>query len=266
MSFDVKIWGARGSMPCTEPSKQKFGGDTSCIELTINTRRVVIDAGSGLAQLGLANGSRSYKADLLLSHGHLDHVQGIPFFAPLYRGDSEIRMWRADPDPLVPLLDPPLSPVSLDLMRGLTDIHIIQAGDVLDLGDEIWVRTMALNHPGGSLAFRVEALGKVFTTLFDHEPGIVPAIDAAIPDFARNSDLLVIDATFDATDLASKRGWGHGTWDQACDIAASAGARQLLLFHHDPRKDDAALDAVERAAQTRFSAASCARQGSNFVL
>ncbi|GIL40774.1 MBL fold metallo-hydrolase [Roseiterribacter gracilis] len=266
MSFDVKIWGARGSMPCTGASHATYGGDTACIELTIDTRRVVIDAGTGLAQLGLTHPNRAYACDLLLSHGHLDHVQGIPFFAPLYRGDSEIRLWRADPDPLAPLLDPPLSPVSLDLMRGLTDIHIVQAGDVLDLGDGITVRTLALNHPGGSLGFRVEAQGKVFTTLFDHEPGIVAAIDAAIPDFARNSDLLVVDATFDATDLASKRGWGHGTWEQACDIAKSCGARQLLLFHHDPRNDDVALDEVERAAQAVFSAASCARQGSTVSL
>jgi phosphoribosyl 1,2-cyclic phosphodiesterase len=265
VSFEVKIWGARGSMPCTGEAMRRYGGDTSCLELTIGTRRVIVDAGSGLAQLGLAHGSRALTADILLSHAHLDHVQGMPFFGPLYRGDSEIRLWRAEPDPLASLLAPPLSPVTLDLMRGLTAIYIVQAGDVLDLGDGILVRTAALRHPGGALGFRIEAEGKSLVTVFDHEPGD-PATDEAVLALACNSDLLVVDATFDANDVADTAGWGHGTWEQACDLAGSAGARRLLLFHHDPRKDDAALDGIERAAQDRFSGASCARQGSTIAL
>jgi phosphoribosyl 1,2-cyclic phosphodiesterase len=265
MTFEVKIWGARGSMPCTGEAMRRYGGDTSCLDLTIGTRRVIVDAGSGLAQLGLAHGSGAFAADLLLSHAHLDHVQGLPFFEPLYRGDSQIRLWRAEADPLAALLAPPLSPVTLDMMRGLTAIHNVQAGDELDLDDGILVRTAALNHPGGALGFRIEAEGKSLVTVFDHEPGEA-AIDQAVLGLARNSDLLVVDATFDADDVADRRGWGHGTWEQACDLAGSAGARRLLLFHHDPRKDDAALDGVERAAQDRFSGAACARQGSTIAL
>lgn len=266
MTVQVRFWGVRGSLPTPGPSTLRYGGNTACLQLLFerddgSVRSVLVDAGSGLAAYSRSLSPGPVTTDLFLTHAHLDHVQGLPFFAAAYDPNSHVALWHlAEHDPLPHLMVMPLSPVPLAALRGIGAQHVISAGDQVAFDDTIHITTGRLNHPGGSMGYRFEHRGKVVALLFDHEHGDA-ACDATALALAKGADLVVYDATYDDASYEAHRGWGHSTWQHGCDLASAAGARKLALFHHEPTNDDARMDAIATAARARFPGAFVAAEG-----
>ena len=268
MSFQVKIWGCRGSIPVATPQNIRFGGSTACIELDINGQTVIIDAGSGIRELGAEITRRgTASAHLLLSHGHYDHVMGLPFFSPVYDRGMKLDVWSGHTDGkpstreiIAGFMQEPYLPVTIDLMCASLSYHDIKAGSTLDLGNGVTATSCRTNHPGGCLAWRVDNDGCSFVYLSDHEHGN-SVVDKALVAFSEGADLMLYDAMYTDREYENRKGFGHSTWREACKVAQSAGVRELLLFHHAPERTDAELEAIEAQAHSLFSGASAARDG-----
>lgn len=269
MSFEIKIWGCRGSIPVSSPDHVRFGGSTACIEININGNIIIIDAGSGIRELGtdlLKRGTRV--ANLLLSHGHYDHIMGLPFFYPVYNAEMQLHMWsghtNSNPcthDIISDFMREPYLPVSLDIMHASMNFYDVKEGAEVDLGNGNKAVSCATNHPGGCFAWRVTDGKRVFVYWSDHEHGD-DEIDARLTRFAKDADVLIYDAMYTDEEYPSmKKGFGHSTWRKGCEFAQKAGVQQLLLFHHAPERTDSQLEAIEARAHKVFSGASAARDG-----
>ena len=263
----VRFRGVRGSTPSPGLSTARYGGNTSCIEVRAGGEILILDAGTGIRTLGtdlLAEfGSASLDVTLLMSHMHWDHIQGLPFFAPAYSASHRIRLMAAPGagakllEALSNQMNPINFPVGLDQMKGLAAIEEIASNDVT-LG-AFRVQLFALNHPGGCAGFRIEAAGRSFAYLPDHEPfqsvtraghdvGAKAQTEALI-DFVRGVDLLILDTQYTEPEYASRLGWGHGCLPDSVFIAQGAGVKQFALFHHDPSHTDLEIDAMVEAAR-----------------
>lgn len=272
MSVIVRFWGVRGSFPVADPAMAGFGGDTACVEVEAEGRRIVFDAGTGLRALGQALAEDpAPRLDLLLSHYHLDHVMGLTGFAALWRPETQLRLWTPrlggaqESDPVGQLFAPPFFPVSLEATPALIERRWFTPGRSIDLSGGVKLRTQRLAHPGGSTGFRLEAAGKVVAYLTDVELG-ADAPNPALVGFAADADLLICDAMFGDADISRHRGWGHSSARQAAALAAAARARRLALFHHAPSANDAMLGARAAEAAAAGEAVMLARQGQAIVL
>ncbi len=227
-----------------------FGGNTPCVEVrTAANDLVIIDAGSGLRLLGeelmkaeFAQGSGF--AHVLFSHYHWDHLQGFPFFAPAFVPGNRFEVWSADgltEEMLTKQQSAPNFPVPFAGMGATFEFHVLTPGTELYDG-RLRVTPMALDHPGTSHGFRVEADGKVFIFATDAEyKKVDDQFLAHYTDFFRDADLLLFDAQYSFTESLDKRDWGHSTAAIGVEIAAHTGVKQLVLFHHDPRTSDEQL-------------------------
>ena len=268
MSFQVKIWGARGSIPVASPDHMKFGGSTACVELDINGHKVIIDAGSGIRELGMEIMEKGIAcAHLLISHGHYDHVMGLPFFYPVYKTDMQLDIWsgHTNGNPctrniIAGFMQEPYLPVNLDLMHANMVFHDIKEAEQIDLGNGISATTCSTNHPGGCLAWRVTDGSKSVVYWSDHEHGD-KSIDDKLTAFSKDADILLYDAMYTDKEYPSKVGFGHSTWRKACEFAASAKAKQLLLFHHSPERTDRQMEAIEADAAKIFPGTRAAHEG-----
>ena len=280
--MQVKFWGVRGSIPSPGSQTVKYGGNTACIQLQPEgvERHLVIDAGSGIRDLGnhllCAENGRSRSADLFLTHTHLDHIIGFPFFAPLFRPDWTLNVYgplTCEEDDLKTVLGTQLSyrffPVRQAELAANVNYSNLPEGH-LDLGDGIKVATAYLNHPLLCLAYRFDCDGCTICTAYDTEPFQNPfSVDPDDPgsteamvyegeqaaaeanqrlaSFVRGADLLIHDAQYTASEYeAHYIGWGHTAIEDAVDLAERAGVKQLVLFHHDPQRSDAQLDEFSR--------------------
>ncbi len=256
--FRVTFWGVRGSAPTPGRESLIYGGNTSCLEVTCGGRRLLFDAGTGIQAFCRADGDGSDDLDLFLSHAHLDHINGLPYLATHRARGSACRLWVGHLDSeaqmrgvLETLMGPPIFPIRLADMPLRFDIRLFKAGDILTPGDGIEIRTAPLNHPDRATGYRIDFSGKsiAFVTDTEHVPG---KPDARILDLIRDADLFIYDSTFTDEGFAPKAGWGHSTWQEGARLADAAGVRTFVVFHHDPEKDDAAMDEVARAvARTR---------------
>jgi phosphoribosyl 1,2-cyclic phosphodiesterase len=251
----IRFWGTRGSIPTPGPTTVRYGGNTSCVEVRDSTGTLlVLDAGTGLRELGVAlmngNGSRPFSIDLLLSHLHWDHIQGIPFFRPAYDPNSMLRIRGPKQSrPMKELLgmgmDDPFFPVDLDDLPAKLEI-----GELEHLSDEkigkFRVRSAHLYHPAPALAYRVEADGRSLVYATDTEDPFSGKVNPVI-ELAQGADTLIHDAQFLKSDF--KPTWGHSTIESAIDVAAKAKVKRLVLYHHDPDRSDDALDHIGRDAQ-----------------
>jgi phosphoribosyl 1,2-cyclic phosphodiesterase len=268
MPFQVKIWGCRGSIPVATPENIRYGGSTACVELQIGEQTIIIDAGSGIRELGSEIARRgTAHAHLLLSHGHYDHLMGLPFFSPVYDRGMKLDIWSGHTggapctrDIIAGFMKEPYLPVTIDLMCANMRYHDIEAGSTLDLGHGISARSCPTNHPGGCLAWRVDCDGKSFVYLSDHEHG-KSDVDEALVAFSEGADLMVYDAMYTDQEYPLRKGFGHSTWREACKTAKAANVRELLLFHHAPERSDAELEAIEAKAHALFPGAGAARDG-----
>lgn len=270
--FDVTTWGARGTRPATGQQFEHFGGDTACIEIDLGDRVIVLDAGSGIVGLGRALIDRpAGPLDLFISHAHMDHIIGLPFFAPLFAPDREVTLWFAGtegaPDAealLDTLVQPPLLPFTRAAFRcKLALRQLPRAGSVvLETGCE--VSTVALNHPGGNTGIKVAAAGRSLAYCCDFEPDGGTA-DADLRGFLSGSDMAVLDTTYTPEEYPEHRGYGHSDWMQSGAAARAAGVGLLGLFHHAPDRTDDALRHIARAA-AQVTPALAMRQGETIDL
>lgn len=268
MPFEVTFWGVRGTVPCPFPDHMRYGGNTSCVQVEVAGRTIILDGGTGLRPLGkhlVDTGAR--RATILLSHLHLDHVNGFPFFAPgfLPGFSCDVHAARRDGKPdlrsvLGGLMEPPLFPVPLRDLEADFAFEDFDLGSTLGLGDGIRVRTSPLHHPDGSTGFRIEHEGRAlaYVTDTEHVPG---QADERVLDLIAGADLVIYDATYTEDEWCQRVGWGHSTWNEGVRLCRLAGARRLALFHHDPDHDDDFLDGMETQARAAWSGVFAAREG-----
>jgi phosphoribosyl 1,2-cyclic phosphodiesterase len=265
----VRFWGVRGSIACPGPETIRYGGNTPCIEVRCAERVVIFDAGTGLRALGnaLIKDRTVREYDIFLTHCHLDHVIGLPFFAPFFAEGYRIRIWAGN---LLPadniqqvmrrLMSSPLFPVEVEIFKSAIEFHDFSSGDVLRPFSDITLRTAPLDHPDGASGYRLEHGGRVFSIISDTE-GYPGKRDKELLALARGADLIIYDSTFTEEEIATRHGWGHSTWARGIRLAEEAGAKQLCLFHHDPSHDDNFMDMVAADANDARPGTITAREG-----
>jgi phosphoribosyl 1,2-cyclic phosphodiesterase len=264
--FWFKFWGTRGSLPAPRPTTNKYGGNTPCMEVRAGKQVLIFDAGSGIRALGekLLKEFKKIDATLLFSHYHWDHIHGFPFFAPAFNPNNhfvvygEPRGSRNVKDILSGQMAMPYFPVPLEVMQARFDFRDVRPRATLQIG-QVVIKTQALNHPGHCLSYRIEYKGKSVVYATDTEHG--SRLDSRLVEHARGADYLIYDAAYtDAEINAGKKGFGHSTWREGVKVARAAEVKKLLLFHHEPCRDDRALSAIEEAARRNFKGASAARE------
>jgi phosphoribosyl 1,2-cyclic phosphodiesterase len=274
----ITFWGVRGSIPTPGPNTVQVGGNTSCVEVRAGKAIVIFDGGTGLRMLGKKLlKEMPIVAHMFFSHVHWDHIQGFPFFEPafvpgnlfhLYGGNNVSRTLG---ETLSGQMDHPNFPVSLTVMAAKMTFRDLHEGEVVDVDDGEGGRAAITNargnHPQGVYAFRLEHAGRVFVYATDteHYDG---RMDDALLRLARGADVLVYDAQYTPEEYAGtagtggpKKGWGHSTYEEGAKIAKAAGARQLVLFHHDPVQNDDAVREKERRAKELFPNTIAAQEG-----
>jgi len=252
--FVLHFWGVRGTLPMPGEATLTYGGNTSCVEVRCGEHVLVLDAGSGLKAMGDRHAAQTM--DILLSHTHIDHVLGLPFFTPAYDAKHHIRLWAGNLKPesdlrsvISHLMAPPLFPLTPDNFRAQIEYHDFTAGD--EVRHDSWnkagirITTMPLPHPDRATGYRIEYGGKslCYITDYEHVPG---TIDPALVAFVKEADCLIYDSTYDDEEFEHFKGWGHSTWQQAARLADAAKVKTLVLFHHDPDATDSKLN--KRAA------------------
>jgi phosphoribosyl 1,2-cyclic phosphodiesterase len=256
--MSIVCWGTRGTTPSPGAGTVHYGGNTSCLEVRVQGRSLILDAGSGIVSLGRHLAAAGQSAiDLFLTHFHWDHIQGLPFFIPMFDAAATIRVHAEPPegmqlDDLLNLqMRRPYSPVSVDEMAARVEY--------LPMGGRPWtdgnvlVTPFRVRHPDNAHGFRVQCDDLSVVYIPDNEPECtdyvtVGAWDDTIRTFVRGVDLLVHDAMFTESEYRHRRRWGHGTVDQAISLCRTANVRRLLLFHHHPDRTDQQLRAIEEAA------------------
>jgi phosphoribosyl 1,2-cyclic phosphodiesterase len=268
----LRLWGVRGSTPAPGVETERYGGETAAMEVVIGGRSILVDCGSGARALGhdlIAAGVDDI--DMLFTHFHLDHICGLPFFKPAYYPNIRLRIHAGhlgeDEDPreiLCRIMSPPIFPVAFDRLAACECLRF-HALDRLDLGGDVEIDTIALNHPNGSTGYRFRRGGKTLVTITDHEHGD-PEIDAAVEAFVRGADVMVYDGMFDAAEYPGFVGWGHSTWQEGLELADRAGVRVPIIFHHHPDRTDDEIDAYAEEARRRHPGVIFARQGMEIPL
>jgi phosphoribosyl 1,2-cyclic phosphodiesterase len=254
------IWGCRGSLATPGPQTVRYGGNTSCVELELDDGTIVVlDAGTGVRELGLRLAVRREPIHLCLTHLHLDHLEGLGFFRPLWTEGAELHVW-GPASPVTPLRDriarylsPPLFPMQLGDVPASVTFH--------DLPDEPWTIGSArfhaepVAHPGVTVGYRIEENGHSLVYIPDHEPALGNDLRALSPDWmsgftlAREASVVIHDAQYTEQEYPQKVGWGHSSIADAVAFARIAGAERLVLFHHDPMHGDAELERLLERAQ-----------------
>jgi len=253
----VRLWGTRGSLASSGPDTIGYGGNTSSVEVRGADGGVLaLDAGTGMRRLGMVIGPDVQRIDILLTHLHMDHIQGLGFFAPLFRPAGEVHIW-GPPSTTLDLrsrlaryLSPPLFPVRIRDLEARVMFHDVPAAPFTIGSFRVWADPVL--HPGPTVGYRIEEHGAVVTYLPDHEPSLGGCVFTerwtSGFDLASGADLLIHDAQYSAAERAGRVGWGHSSVDEAVELAAATGARQLILFHHDPGHDDATLERLSASA------------------
>ena len=254
--MNLKIWGSRGSLASPGATTKRYGGNTSCIEVRPPGCDVVIlDAGTGIRELGMRLVEEGCKRmHLLLTHLHVDHLEGLGMFEPIWRPETELHIWGpASPiasldERIAMYFSPPLFPVHLSEVPAT--IHYHDASESEWTIDGARFASHAIIHPGPTVGYRVEAGGKSLAYLTDHEPALGSDLASDSPEWisgfalARDVDLLIHDCQYSTEEYRTRQGWGHSTTEQVAHFAERAGADRLLLFHHDPMHADEMLETM----------------------
>lgn len=275
----VQFWGTRGSIATPGPETNRYGGNTPCVEAQADDgTRLIFDCGTGARKLGLALAKGGpVRAHVFIGHTHADHIQGLPFFVPAFVPGSHLTFYgppgvdRTFPSAVGGLMDYPYFPVPMQDLPARLDFEEVSEGQ-FSIGD-ICVKTQYLNHTAPCMGWRVELGQASLVYATDHEPHAAslwrpdraegqfdPALmlhpsDARHVEFLRDADVLIHDAQYTAAEYPAKVGWGHSTLEYVLDVAIAARVKRLVLFHHDPARDDAAVDALLADARRRMAEA-----------
>ena len=262
--MQIKLWGTRGSIPSPGPATVRYGGNTSCVQVTLSDgSRLVLDAGSGIRNLTLDFAEdEPRRLHLLLTHLHLDHIQGLLFFSPLFDSRMEVTIWGpAAPsgtlqDRIARYLSAPLTPVEVRELPCRLDFRDCPASE-WDIGPAR-IRAEAVTHRGPTLGFRITEGDRSFCYLPDHEPALAGPLEGLDAEWlsgyalAHEADLLLHDCQYTDAEYPNHFGWGHSSLSDALVFARRAQARRTLLGHHDPRHTDDDLDALLAHARERW--------------
>jgi len=265
--LSVRIWGARGSIPAPGPATLRYGGETTCLEITAGHRTFVVDCGSGARACGKHLAAQGAKlVDVVFTHTHLDHICGLPFFCCAYDPQVEVNLWGGHITPgetleeiMQRLMSPPIFPVATSALNN-TSFRQFSAGETIVLGNGLSLSTLALNHPGNACGYRIDHAGSAVAVITDHEHGD-PRVDEAVARFVSGAHVMIYDAMYLEEEYHRFVGWGHSTPTKGLDLAERAGVPFPVLFHHDPDRTDDALDRIRAAVVARLPTAEMARQG-----
>lgn len=279
MTTQVNFWGVRGSVASPGPHTLDVGGNTACLEILAGKTRVVLDAGTGLRNLGaqmlgkVGTDQAALDCTLLLSHLHFDHIQGLPFFGPLYRKDARLHVMSGPygaplRDMLRRQMSAPIFPVDLNAVPCDLTFGEVEVFQRFEVGEAL-ITAAPANHPDSAYSYRIDCDGAsvVYATDTEH----FADVDRNLVRLAEGADLLIYDSQYLPEEYAGKTGmsrvgWGHSTYEAAVRLALAAGVKRLVLFHHDPCRDDQGVRAIETRARALFPRTDAAREGLSVVL
>jgi phosphoribosyl 1,2-cyclic phosphodiesterase len=267
--FTCTFWGVRGSIPVPGPDTVRYGGNTPCLEVICGKQRLILDAGSGIRSLGnsLETETGPLEFDIFLTHTHLDHIVGIPFFMPAFSAANRLKFYAGHLAPernveevINTMMTDPLFPIPVNALHSDKTFIDFHAGETLHPHPGITVRTAPLNHPNNATGYRVEYGGRslCYVTDTEHFPD---RLDDNILGLIDGADYVIYDAMFTDAEYPSKIGWGHSTWQEAIKLMEAAHAKTLVIFHHAPRRTDDQLDAIGAQAAARRPGTRVAREG-----
>jgi phosphoribosyl 1,2-cyclic phosphodiesterase len=270
----LSFWGVRGSTPTVDPATWRYGGNTPCVELiTPDETQFIFDCGTGLRMLGSrwVNGSVSQTSNthIFVTHYHWDHIQGLPFFAPLYDEKNHFQFYSfrsrfLGPDSLRQVLETqmalPYFPVDFSAMNAHRKFRELDGEESFTIGENRVV-TRWLNHPQGCLGFRIETPAGIVVYATDNEPGDA-VLDKNLRELAADADIFINDAQFTPAQLAGNRkGWGHSSWQEGVNVAREVNAKTLVLFHHDPDSTDRVIDEILQQGREELDSVFAASEG-----
>jgi phosphoribosyl 1,2-cyclic phosphodiesterase len=253
----ARIWGCRGSLATPGPGTLRYGGNTSCVEIRpADGSLIILDAGTGIRNLGWAlPEERPHRIHLLLTHMHLDHVEGLGFFLPLFDAETELHVWgpswpyRSLRDRVASYLAPPLFPLLFDQIPAQLAFHEVPEGTPWEIG-AVRVQAEPVTHPAPTVGYRLEENGCSLAFIPDNEPALSSDLSGGAASrvsglvVAHDVDLLLHDCQYTAEEYATRRGWGHTCVPDFVRFIELAGARRVLMFHHEPAHADETLDAM----------------------
>jgi len=270
----LSFWGVRGSTPTVDPSTWRYGGNTPCLELIApDGTQFILDCGTGLRMLGNRANSPAPEnpgeTHIFVTHYHWDHIQGVPFFAPLYSEKNEFHFYSyrskfLGRDSLKQVFEAqmavPYFPVDLSSMSAKRKFKEVSGGDTFRIGENE-ITTAWLNHPQGCLGFRIDTPAGSVVYATDNEPGDAK-LDQSLRELAAGADIFINDAQYTTEQLCTTRkGWGHSSWLDGVRVAKEVGAKTLVLFHHDPDSTDRTVDTILKHAREQFDSVFAASEG-----
>ena len=267
MALAVKFWGVRGSIACPSPQHVVYGGNTSCLEVFAGDKRIVLDAGTGIRQLGFEFIRDKVKqCHILMTHTHWDHINGFPFFGPAFMSSSHLSVHAGHlshmggiENVLATTMANPTFPVPLEALQADLNFVDFHAGEEWDLYSDVKLKTKPLNHPNGATGYRIEHAGKSICYVTDTEH-IVGKPDENVLALIDGADLVIYDSTYNDEEFTSKIGWGHSTWEEGIRLCKMANVKQLAIFHHDPDHNDDFMRDVEQKARKEWEGALVSRE------